>query len=163
MINFKAIRDAIFSGMNKSLEPQAIEANQASYKPDYPFYTVLFAVPNQGFSPHTGVYDNESTAESLKQHRRGQEKMTLSVSSFSDEGADALQNAYNAAEWFAWKGYEYLKENGIIVIRIEQIENRDVLKEDEYERRYGFDVHLRVSSQSTIETDEWIEEIEFKE
>ena len=159
MINFKAIRDAIFSGMNKSLEPQAIEANQTSYKPDYPFYTVLFAVPLQEFAPHTGVY---KYGEGSNYHRKGQEKMTLSVSSFSDDSADALQNAYYAAEWFAWQGYNYLKENGIIVVRLEQIENRDVLKEDEYERRYGFDVHLRIVSDSMKESP-WIEKVKYKE
>ena len=46
-------------------------------------------------------------------------------------------------DYFRFSGYQYLSDNGIIVVGVGNIQNRDLLEVDEYERREGFDVRMR--------------------
>jgi len=153
MIDFKGLRDALFSGLNEELDALVIEANQGEFKPDYPFITILFMEPLQSLQPHTGDYRAYETEEEFEMQREASQEMYISVTSFSDDSADSIQNAYDAAKWFAFKGSQHLKENGIVIVSIGSITNRDTLIEGDYEKRNGFDVRLRFVSDIKKKTD----------
>ncbi len=150
MINFTTIRDAIFTGLNAHLDCIVIEANQGQHKPPYPYVTVLFAGPFGASSVHTGkVYIGDNGDADIDYRRTKDETLSLSVTSISGDGAAAHQNAANAAEWFKWVGYDSLKGAGITVVDTGAVMNRDTLIVDDFEKRAGFDVRLRVLSDTT--------------
>ena len=151
MIKYADIRTAMVSGLWEHMDIPIILANHNAPKPDYPFGRYTFTTPQQGFYPRSGFYSVEEEGEMLDYKRQDEGRMVLSLTFCSDDSTEAHEKALEAAAWFAWKGYFYLKEKGIIVVRVEAMTNRDTLIVDDYERRIGFDVQLRVDSSSTKE------------
>jgi hypothetical protein len=67
----------------------------------------------------------------------------------------------HARRWFALDGRDGLQGRGIVVARIEPVQDRSlILDETEAEYRAGFDVGLRVCSQISIDI-ETIEMVEY--
>lgn len=160
MIDFTAIRDVIFTGLNDYLNVLVVEANQTARKPPYPYITILFGGPLSTGQGHTGsIYIKDNGDADIDYTRAKNEVLTLSITSISDTGAEAQQNAVNASEWFKWQGELYLKEHHIIPIAQEAMTNRDTYLTDDWEKRVGFDLRLRVLSQTTRPM-EWIGQIE---
>ena len=79
--------------------------------------------------------------------------------------ADTQQGCYEAVlqarRWFALDGRDALKVRGIVVARLEPVQDRSlILDETQAEYRAGFDVALRVQSQISIDI-ETIETVEY--
>jgi len=161
MIDFKELRTAIVKGLSEHLDILVIMANQDAPKPDYPFMTYMFTTPMNSVVPQSGSYYSKEAGDKLDYGRRHYNRMTVSLTSFSQDSDEAHEKAFEAADWFTWKGYFHLKENNIVVVRIEAMTNRDTLIVGDYERRVGFDVQLRVPSKVEKEI-EWIEEVEYE-
>ncbi|HZK01326.1 MAG TPA: hypothetical protein VFC96_00510, partial [Anaerovoracaceae bacterium] len=95
-------------------------------------------------------YDIEHTREE-------QPKMIVSINAYSLDGTEGHQLALDAEAWFKFVGQQYLKENGIIVVGTSNIQDRTIQIVDNYEKRQGFDVTIRVMDIRTMRT-ETIEE-----
>lgn len=150
MIDFTAIRNAIFTGLNAHLDCLVVEANQGQHKPPYPYMTILFSGPFGSSQTHTGkVYIGDNGDDDIDYRRTKDEMLSISLTSISGDGAVAHQNAANAAEWFKWVGYDVLKVAGMTVVDTGAVANRDILIVDAFEKRSGFDVRLRVLSDVT--------------
>lgn len=72
------------------------------------------------------------------------ERVTLSFNAYAADDFASRELADKIHGWFTFHGLETLDDAGIAVIEVTDIENRDVMILDEYERRNGFDVILRV-------------------
>ena len=161
MIEYKALRTALVTGLADHIDIPVIMANQNAPKPNYPFIRYTYTTPMNSIVPRAGSYYAEESGEMLDYGRKHHNRMTVSLTAISMDSDEAHEKALEAAEWFTWKGYFHLKENNIVVVRIEAMTNRDTLIVDDYERRVGFDVQLRVSSKVEKEI-EWIEEVEYE-
>ncbi len=163
MINFTDLRTAIFTGLNNHFSESdviVVEANQAQQKPPYPYITILFGGPFGSGEAHRGnIYIGDNGEEDIDLIVATNETLTLSITSMADNSADAQQNAIDAHEWFKWQGEIYLKDNGIVVAGFEGMTNRDAVIVDQWERKVGFDLRLRVLAQSTRK-ESWIGQIE---
>jgi len=79
--------------------------------------------------------------------------------------ADTQQGCYEAVlqarRWFALDGRDGLKGQGVVVARLEPVQDRSlILDETQAEYRAGFDVVLRVQSEISIDI-ETIETVEY--
>lgn len=162
------IKQAIFSGLNthftadgaSSPSVLVIEANQSAQKPPYPYITILFGGPYSASQGHTGnIYIGDNGDEDIDYTLARNEIMTLSITSIAESSEDAKENAEQVSKWFNWIGYDDLKEAGAVVSGQEAMTNRDVVIVDDFEKRIGFDIRLRVLSTVTRK-ESWIGEID---
>ncbi|NGP45970.1 hypothetical protein G4V62_13810 [Bacillaceae bacterium SIJ1] len=79
--------------------------------------------------------------------------MTLSLTVYSSSKGDALNKAHQLKQWFAFHGYEYLKENELIIVSTSAIQDRTTFLETRYDNRVGFDATIRVVDQEVREID----------
>ena len=159
MIDFIQLRNAIFAGLNDYLDCLVVEANQAQTKPPYPYMTILFSGPFEAGSAHTGnIYIGDNGPDDVDLILAKDQIMALSLTAICETGDQAQQYAVNAAEWFHWQGEQHLKNSGIVVVGSGAITNRDIALIEDFERRVGFDVQLRVLSLSSRK-ESWIGQI----
>lgn len=164
MIKYGELRKAVVKGLYDHLNngqqgeesenvTHVIMANQFHPKPGYPYVTYTFTTPMTGAWPRPAAYTVEENpeAETVKYHRDSLQEMTLSLTAISMDTDEAHEIALDAAAWFTWLGWLYLKGHEIVVVRVEALSNRDTLIVDDYERRVGFDVRLRARSKITKE------------
>ncbi len=82
--------------------------------------------------------------------------MVLSISTYSLDEAEAYDKALEAQAWFKLIGYHDLKGMNLVVVGVTTLQDRSILIVDNFEKRIGFDVTLRVG----VETKSRIETIE---
>lgn len=87
------------------------------------------------------VYDN-GTLKSIEQY-----KMVISINAIGDDLDQSEGLANQIYEWFSFHGSDLLEDNNIAVVDMTSIQNRDTFLIDEYERRNGFDVTIRVTKE----------------
>ncbi|MCE5168524.1 hypothetical protein LQV63_04245 [Paenibacillus profundus] len=157
MIDHQKLKTAFVGPLHDHLGIPIQMQDQAAPQPPYPFIGVTFVAPYVDKSP----YGNHSVVG--ERHRI--EKMaavTLSMTCHSKSGAEAYQLSGRARDWFQGAGRILLKDAGIVVVRLEATTARDTLLTYEYERKVGFDVHLRLADVIEYEED-MIEKIQMKE
>ena len=154
-IDFTQLRSDILKELNNHIAPtKAIIQDQNGPRPQYPFLTCKFSTPyspQQGQALETGkaiVSNNLDFKFDYQYTREEQPKITISITAYSETLDEAETKAMLAYRWFDFIGYEYLKEKDLIVVDRTDIQERDTLIIDDYERRKGFDVVLR-----TVDTD----------
>lgn len=163
MINYTQIRDAIITQLNAFMAPvQVIMSEQKEDKPPYPFigYKVTSPYNEQAIGLPIETYENDPNIPQNTLYTRTEfPTMTISITAYSETIDEAEVNALKALSWFKYIGYQYLKDNGIVVVDTTSVQSRDTLIVSDYERRKGFDVILRVQSQvqRTIESIESVD------
>lgn len=84
-----------------------------------------------------------------------------SFTAISDNVADCYQIILKIRQWFELNGKTALKSNDIVVARVESVNDRSLIMEDvQLEYRIGFDVVLRVISETCIDV-ETIESVDY--
>ncbi|SMB95362.1 hypothetical protein SAMN00017405_0390 [Desulfonispora thiosulfatigenes DSM 11270] len=160
------MRNFIVKGLYEFLQVPVIPTDNPNKKPKYPFISYKFTTlhKNQGgfnllLEPIPSIdpnfeYDIEYTREE-------QPKMVISFSSYSLDDLEAIDLANKIKKWFNFKGRLLLKNNNLVVVECSDIQDRTIQIIDNYEKRYGFDVTLRYSSQSKLKV-ETIEKFKIK-
>lgn len=156
MIDIATIRIPIVNGLQEHTGATTILAEQSSHQPPYPFIGIKFTLTGLPIGQVTEYQEGLNTV--IEQDL----EIVLSVTATTDGIESAANLAYKALEWFKGKGWLSLSDSNIHVVRVENMTNRDVFLNIEYERRQGFDVRLRVRGQSTY-ISEVIEEINTQE
>jgi hypothetical protein len=149
-MNIQAIRNGIVAGLYNHLQKPVIMAEQAENKPTYPYLSYKFIVP---YNPDTGrgievskliPSDNPDFEYDFEETKIQQPTMTISFTAYSLDSLESQELALKAREWMDHIGYYDLKRLGVVVVSVEAMGNRDTLIVDEYERKVGFDVIIRV-------------------
>jgi len=99
------------------------------------------------------VHGAESVRDAPDGIKVTQEKVVEVVFSFtvhSKDADDAYQRCYALIEFFDFTGRDALRDVGIIVVNVTNVQNRDVFLTIEYERRVGCDVRFRVLNRSEL-------------
>jgi len=160
MIHFRTIRSAIARGLRGALSIMIVEINSPGDAPLLPYGTYDFSV---------GAF--EATGQPVKSV--GEDSITISETvefsvDFQFAAADrghALELALTARDWFGGAGHEALKYGpaGIVVVTIEQVNNRDVQIGDDWTYQYGFEVQFRTTSVAIMQNQYTIDKATIKE
>ncbi|MCY7484431.1 LIC_12616 family protein [Paenibacillus alvei] len=139
MVPFRNIRSAIVRGLKEYMNLPVIEMNGGGDVPAGEFMTYHFP---DGFGEPSGqpIYEQENNT--LRQI----ETVTFSVSflSYAADSATSIENAMRACDWFKGAGHDILKDAvNVVVVEVGSIENRDIVMEEVWERRHGFEVEFR--------------------
>lgn len=154
MIDYENIRKKIAKGLKDYLNILVIKSNQNAELPDYPFVSYLITTLMSENRGTYGVYIDGTKRKMFKQ--------TWSVSAFSDDSSESVFYACKAREWFDEVGKDYLYENGISVVWVGSVTNRDNFISVEYEYQNGFDVTFYLFDEIAVdETQEFVETVEF--
>ena len=163
MYDLTALRNWLVNEIYQHTEVPLVPQNSADPRPPKPFSTYNFISPYipQAAQPALIRHDKVVEDENWVEYKRWElPTITISLNSYASGISDCWQKAMELKEWFAMKGYRSLKDEGIIVASIEGMEDRTLLlDETNYEYRVGFDVVLRVVSETSrlVETIEKVE------
>lgn len=145
MIEFSSYREVFIKQIKAITGIQTIMSDTSGKQPPYPFIGLKFTTIGEEVGRETSYI--EGTTEFTEQDI----EIVLSVTSYSDKLDVSADTAYKAYKFFKKSGIDALSDNHIVVVKIEQITNRDTFINIDYERRHGFDVRLRVRGQLTNE------------
>jgi len=166
VINITKIRNDIVAGLYSYMNIPVIFMQQNKPKPPYPFISYKITTPFTNDSQE--ILTTEKVASSnpnfdydIQYTRSEQPQMTISITAYSKDIGESENKALEALGWFKFIGRDYLEGKGIVVVDTTAVQNRDTLIVDDYERRIGFDVILRVKSILT-KTVETIEDTDIK-
>lgn len=137
-----AIRNKIVSNLYGLTGKPVIFIPTENPIPPYPFTTYSFistyidGASHEELKPSTSGYVNRELVT--------QSEFSLSFNSYSRDSIECKQLIKTVWDFFKHSGYHKLKELDLVVVEVTNIENRDILEVDKYERREGFDVRIRV-------------------
>ncbi|MEK4131992.1 hypothetical protein NYE67_20470 [Solibacillus sp. FSL W8-0474] len=137
------LRDAIIPAISAYSGHPVIMADDMGDKPTGPHATYKFITP---YAKGVGQPEQEVVEVNGVTFLRtiDEYKTTISISSYAMDEDDSLELAQSIYDWFAFDGVEKLQQLGIAVVEQTAIANRDAFVIENYERRNGFDVILRI-------------------
>ena len=142
MLQLSELRTPLLKGIKSYTGATVIMADQTSKPPSYPYFTIKFTTigGSVGQASETSVGDEITLQQVLE--------LNVSVTAFSDKLDASFDYAFKALEWFKGFGIYVLGDENIVVVSTQPVANRDTFINVEYERRHGFDVRLRVKTES---------------
>lgn len=162
-MDYRKIRNTIVIGLQKHLNIPVVPIDDIGDKPKYPYASYKFItlkIPQGSHNIYKEVIpsDDDRFQYDVEHTRTEQPKMVISISTYSTDDAESYQLALDIESWFKFHGYSFLKENGIVVVNTSNIQDRTIQIVDNYEKRQGIDVTIRVMDIQKCRT-ETIEEI----
>ncbi|MCM3488781.1 hypothetical protein M3689_05600 [Alkalihalophilus marmarensis] len=158
-MNHTQILQLLRSGIWTDLGLFFVDIETEEERPELPFVSRKFTSPYI-HQPVSVTRTGDGDAMTSKQS--SQPKMTLSLTVYAESRDEALALCMKVKEWFTFVGEEYLASQDIVVVRAENVQDRTILLETDYEYRCGFDVVLRVTHEMT-RTDDFAETIGLNE
>ena len=149
MIDYAALRSAIVRPLAAALGIPVILSDQTGQIPPYPFVTYKMTSPYLETSVH-GAESVTDTGDGLKRTQEKHVEVVFSFTVHSKDPDEAYQRCYALIEHFDFAGRDALRDVGIVVVNVTNVQNRDVFLTIEYERRVGCDVRFRVLNRSEL-------------
>jgi len=158
LLDLPSIRNPIIAGIYAKLHRPVIRTDQGGDIPEYPYVTYSITSPYIDLFSHDieCCFDRDGT------FIRQLDKPVECVFSFTayDENEDDVQAlCFGIVEYVTRTGRDDLKDFGIVVVNVSNVQNRSVLLTEHYERRWGVDVRFRVVDRSEMQ-DNYIETAE---
>ncbi|HFJ9472608.1 TPA: hypothetical protein ACGW3J_005313 [Bacillus paranthracis] len=154
-MNVKELRAVLIPAIKNHCGAPIIMADQMGERPEVPHATYKLTTPYGkavGQAEETGVVINGE----YKLQRLSDYKTTISFTAYAMEDDDSVTLAQKIYDWFSFAGVDVLQSIGVAVADQTDIINRDAFVIEDYERRNGFDVILRVPHQQ-LKDIEWID------
>jgi hypothetical protein len=82
--------------------------------------------------------------DALVMQSEKEERLTISFTAYSFDADESFALAEQIREFFAFYGEDVLRANNAVVDELTEVDNRDEFLIDEYERKNGFDVIIRI-------------------
>lgn len=148
-MDYRQIRNSIVNGLYEYLNTPVVPTDDIGDKPDYPYISYKFItlkIPQGSHNIYKNIIpSNDNRFEyDIEYTREEQPKMVISISTYSTDDVESYQLALDIESWFKFHGYQFLKENGIVVVNTSSIQDRTIQIVDNYEKRQGLDVTIRV-------------------
>jgi hypothetical protein len=153
-MNISDVRNALIPKIKAFCNVPIIEADGNGPMPEGSFATYKFTT---AYAKDVGRPSDVFRAD--KTYRYDSYKATISISAYDlddDASRDLAQKIY---DWFGFYGEDDLTAVNVAVVELSNIVNRDAFVVENYERRNGFDVIIRVSRELS-RADEFIERVE---
>jgi hypothetical protein len=154
-VNVKELRAVLIPAIKKHCGAPIIMADQMGERPKVPHATYKLTTPYGkavGQAEETGVVINGE----YKLQRLSDYKTTISFTAYAMDDDDSVTLAQEIYDWFSFAGVDVLQSIGVAVADQTDVINRDAFVIEDYERRNGFDVILRVPYQQ-LKDIEWID------
>ncbi|MFJ7841586.1 LIC_12616 family protein [Lysinibacillus sphaericus] len=166
MIKLIEIRQPIIKGLRGYTGATTITAETTAKQPEYPFIALKFTTAGQSVGQVAETVEGYATGV-IEQDL----ELVVSITCHAKDISEAHDLSHKARAYFLGKGNIDLSDVNITIVEALAITNRDVFLNIEYERRYGFDVRLRVRGRESFDIDViesidatgTIEKIEIKE
>lgn len=146
MINYDDIWIPLQSGLEKYVGKPVVQAETSGKQPPYPFISIKDI---STFNIAQPAILNDGDNQTIKQDI----EMVLSLTVHADKIEVSKDLCMKARVYFLGKGAIELSDAGIAIVDVLPAANRDVFLTIDYERRYGFDVRLRIQGQETYRID----------
>lgn len=112
--------------------------------------------PHMTYKITTAYGQDKGQAEEVGQELAGGLVLTrtesfrrvVSFTAYAMDDEVSSELAQKARDWFSFAGYERLSALNVVVIEATGVANRDAFVLEDYERRNGFDVTLRMTRES---------------
>lgn len=156
-VKHEIVRNALVKGLHDYMNMLVVQSSTIGDMPKYSFisYTVT--------SPYLRLGQDEEYTE--KENSTYQNRHVLHyerVFSFTIVARDedtAMDKCMQAMRYFRNDGVLELKDKGIAIVEISNVTARDNFITIDYDRRYGFDVRIRLADEEIRETKDIIEQI----
>ncbi|KAB8139267.1 hypothetical protein F9U64_01185 [Gracilibacillus oryzae] len=152
MIRHSEISEFIRSHLWDDHEIYFTDVESVKEKPPYPFVSHKFTSPyiEQAHGPNI-AFDG---AKEIETHTT-QPTMTISFTVYSTDRDECLDAAISFRNWVSFLLPRYLEDErlDVVIVNVEQVQDRTVFIETEYEFRHGFDVMLRTTNSIQRQTD----------
>lgn len=150
------LRNVVARGLYAYLQRPVVLSDQVVSESDMPYIYYQTVQPYMPLGGSEITYDGEALA------RTEQVETTISYvvcsadreQDFSPIRGDdeALALADRMLGWFGHVGRDWLRQRGIVVVALGNVQNRTAIEVDEVARRYGFDIRLRYIRTDVLET-----------
>lgn len=157
LMKHEIVRNALVKGLHDYMNMLVIQSSTIGDMPKYPFITYTVT------SPYLRLGQDEEYTE--KENSTYQNRHVLHyerVFSFTVVAKDedvALNKCMQAMRYFRNDGVLELKDKNIVIVEINNATARDNFITIDYERRYGFDVRIRLADEEIRETEDIIEKV----
>lgn len=159
MIKHSDIRDKLVSGLYEYMNLLVVQSSSIGEQPKYPFITYSVSSPYIQLG-HTERYTETEQEDSVNRFVEHYEQ-SYSFTVASKDEDEAMDLCLKAIQYFKLYGVDYLKDNHIVVVNISNIQARDNMITINYERRYGFDVRIRLACEEIQANADTIEIVNF--
>lgn len=120
----------------------------------YPFICYVF----QSIRRVANIPKEEILTDKIRRYWEEQHEFTISFTACSNDIFDCVELIQKMNAWLTNSGYEYLRSKEIICVSTTPAINRDSFLVNDYERRNGFDVRLRMAREVNTEVN-YIEKV----
>lgn len=151
------VRNALIKGLHDYMNLLVIQSSTIGDMPKYPFitYTVTSPYLKVGFDEE---YTEEVNSTYQNRHVLHYERV-FSFTIISKDEDEAMDLCVKAIRYFSNDGVLELKDKNIVIVEITNVAARDNFITIDYDRRYGFDVRIRLADEEVRETEEIIEKV----
>lgn len=151
------LRTALIPTLKNFCGAPIIQGDQIGSKPDVAHATYKFTTPyGKSAGREEEVYIVTETGAQIK--RIVEYRTVMSVTAYSMDDDESVDLAQKIHDWFAFDGADYLNSIGVVIAEQTDVTNRDAFVVENYERRNGFDVIMRIKSEKTRDVD-WFDNI----
>ena len=157
MKKHEIVRNALIKGLYDYMNMLVIQSSTIGDMPKYPFITYTVT------SPYLRLGVDEEYTEQVNDTIQNRHVLHYErVFSFTIVAKDedvAMDLCMQAMRYFRNDGVLELKDKGIAIVEISNVTARDNFITIDYDRRYGFDVRIRLADEEVRETADIIEKI----
>lgn len=150
-------RNALVKGLHDYMNMLVVQSSTIGDMPKYPFITYTVT------SPYLRLGQDEEYTEEVNSSYQNRHVLHYErVFSFSIAARDedtAMDRCMKAIQYFRNDGVLALKDKGIVIVEISNVQARDNFITIDYDRRYGFDVRIRLADEEIRETTDIIEKV----
>lgn len=151
------VRNALIKGLHDYMNLLVIQSSTIGDMPKYPFitYTVTSPYLKVGFDEE---YTEQVNSTYQNRHVLHYERV-FSFTIVSKDEDEAMDLCVKAIRYFSNDGVLELKDKNIVIVEITNVAARDNFITIDYDRRYGFDVRIRLADEEVRETEDIIEKV----
>ncbi len=151
------VRNALIKGLHDYMNLLVIQSSTIGDMPKYPFVTYTVT------SPYLRLGQNEEYTEEVNSTYQNRHVLhyerVFSFTIVSKDEDEAMDLCVKAIRYFSNDGVLELKDKNIVIVEITNVAARDNFITIDYDRRYGFDVRIRLADEEVRETEEIIEKV----
>lgn len=152
------LRDHLIPVINEHCGAPIIQGDQIGDQPKGKHATYKITTPyGQGVGQAEEI---PVVVDGISKMRRIDEyQATISFTAYAMDDDESVELAQSIYDWFKFDGLDTLQGLGVAVVEQTNITNRDAFVIEDYERRNGFDVILRIKRVRDFNVD-WIEKVQ---
>ena len=144
-------RNALVKGLHDYMNMLVIQSSTIGDMPKYPFITYTVT------SPYLRLGQDENSTYQNRHVLHYERVFSFTVAAREEDVA--MDTCMKAMKYFRNDGVLELKDKGIVIVEITNATARDNFITIDYDRRYGFDVRIRLADEEIRETTDIIEKV----